>query len=137
MGLIASLPQIDQHPSSVFVMHEKSEKFIPMHAHKKGQLSYVEGGIAYITVGSQVYVIPARHFFWVPKGLKHTLRIGHSGTILHSLYYYSHDDNKHPFYTTLGIYPAPEMLIQMLKYTERWDGRHVSRKDKNFEFLIA
>jgi transcriptional regulator GlxA family with amidase domain len=28
-------------------------------------------------------------------------------------------------------------LIQMISYTERWDGRHVSRKDENFEFLVA
>ena len=63
MGLIASLPDIDKNEFSVFVMHEKSEKLIPLHTHKKGQLSYVEGGIAYIRIDYKTYVVPARHFF--------------------------------------------------------------------------
>lgn len=137
MGLIASLPEIDTEKESVFVMHEKSEKLIPLHAHTKGQLSYVEGGIAYITIDYRTYVIPARHFFWVPQGLRHILRIGYSATVLRSLYFYAHDDTTDPFYSRLGIYPASELLIQMINYTEKWDGRHVNSKDKNFEFLIA
>lgn len=137
MGLIASLPEIDKQKHSVFVMHEKSEKLIPLHRHTKGQLSYVEGGIAYITVSNHTYVIPARHYFWVPQGMEHILRIAYSATVLRSLYFYSHDDTTNPFYSRLGIYPASELLIQMINYTERWDGRHVTYKEKNFEFLVA
>ena len=90
MGLIASLPDIDKQPQSVFVMHEKSEKLIPLHTHKKGQLSYVEGGIAYITTHNKTYIVPARHYFWIPKSMPHILRIGHSATVLRSLYFYKH-----------------------------------------------
>ncbi|WP_343606190.1 AraC family transcriptional regulator [Fluviicola sp.] len=137
MGLIASLPEIDVDRNSVFVMHEKSEKLIPLHTHTKGQLSYVEGGIAYITVDYKTYVVPARHYFWIPQGLPHILRIGYSATVLRSLYFYSHDDANHPFYNTLGIYPASELLIQMINHTEIWDGKNVGPETKNFEFLVA
>lgn len=137
MGLIAALPEIDKHPDSVFVMHEKSEKLIPIHTHTKGQLSYVEGGIAYITINHRTYVVPARHYFWIPQGIEHILRIGYSATVLRSLYFYAHDDDSDPFYGKLGIYPASELLIQMINFTERWDGGHVSHLDANFEFLIA
>ncbi|RFM25794.1 helix-turn-helix domain-containing protein [Deminuibacter soli] len=137
MGLIASLPEINQRPASVFVMHEKSEKLIPLHTHNKGQLSYVEGGIAYITIAHKTYVVPARHYFWIPKHLEHVLRIASSATVLRSLYFYGHDDDRHPFYAKLGIYPASELLIQMINHTEKWDGRHVEAKDANFEFLVA
>ncbi|WP_291912372.1 AraC family transcriptional regulator [Chitinophaga sp. CB10] len=137
MGLIASLPEINKQRNAVFVMHEKSEKLIPLHTHNKGQLSYVEGGIAYITIGNRTYVVPARHYFWVPQGMPHILRIGHSATVLRSLYFYSHDDDSNPFYSQLGIYPASELLIQMINYSERWDGRHVTSHDDNFEFLVA
>jgi AraC-like DNA-binding protein len=137
MGLIASLPEIEKQKESVFVMHEKSEKLIPLHKHSKGQLSYVEGGIAYITCDQRTYVVPAKHYFWIPRGMDHILRIGYSATVLRSLYFYAHDDATNPFYSKLGIYPASELLIQMINYTERWDGRHVSRKDENFEFLVA
>ncbi|OPB94538.1 AraC family transcriptional regulator [Elizabethkingia ursingii] len=137
MGLIQALPDIDKHSKSVFVMHEKSEKLIPFHRHTKGQLSYVEGGIAYITTNNKTYVVPAKHFFWIPQGMEHLLRIGHSATVLRSLYFYAYDDHTDPFYTKLGIYPASELLIQMIKYTEIWDENHVKTKDHNFEFLIS
>lgn len=137
MGLIAALPEIDKQKNSVFVMHEKSEKLIPLHKHTKGQLSYVEGGIAYITIDYRTYVVPARHYFWIPQGMEHILRIGYSATVLRSLYFYAQEDGVNPFYGKLGIYPASELLIQMINYTERWDGRHVSSKDGNFEFLVA
>jgi AraC-like DNA-binding protein len=137
MGLIASLPEINKQKDSVFVMHEKSEKLIPLHKHAKGQLSYVEGGLAYITTQNKTYVVPARHYFWIPQGMVHELEVSSSGTVLQSLYFYSTDDHSQDFYGNLGIYPASELLIQMIKYTERWDGRHVSGKDSNFEFLVA
>lgn len=137
MGLIAALPEIDKQPGAVFVMHEKSEKLIPLHTHKKGQLSYVEGGIAYILINSRSYVVPARHFFWVPKGVPHILRVSNAATVLRSLYFYSGDDDIDPFYSKLGIYPASELLIQMINYTERWDGHHVGQRQENFEFLVA
>ncbi|MGZ3849263.1 MAG: helix-turn-helix domain-containing protein [Flavisolibacter sp.] len=137
MGLIAALPEIDKQPGSVFVMHEKSEKLIPLHSHKKGQLSYVEGGIANIIIHSRNYVVPARHFFWVPKGIPHVLRVSSKATVLRSLYFYSFDDESHAFYSRLGIYPASELLIQMINYTERWDGHHINKRQENFEFLVA
>ncbi|RFS21059.1 AraC family transcriptional regulator [Chitinophaga silvatica] len=137
MGLIASLPEINKQRNAVFVMHEKSEKLIPLHTHNKGQLSYVEGGIAYITIDYKTYVVPARHYFWIPQGMPHILRIGNSATVLRSLYFYAHDDESNPFYKKLGIYPASELLIQMINYSERWDGKHVTPKDDNFEFLVA
>lgn len=137
LGLIASLPEIDKVKDSVFVMHEKSEKLIPLHTHAKGQLSYVQGGIAYIIIENKTYVVPARHFFWIPKGLPHILRVGYSATVLQSLYFYGSDDKTNTFYEKLGIYPASDLLTQMINYTEKWDGRHVTSKDENFEFLIA
>lgn len=137
MGLIASLPEIDKKPNSVFVMHEKSEKLIPLHKHTKGQLSYVEGGLAYVIIGAKTFVIPPRHYFWIPQGMTHILRVGFSATVLRSLYFYANDDDRDPFYSKLGIFPANELLIQMIAYTEQWDGRHVDKNDDNFEFLIA
>ena len=137
MGLIALLPAIDEHDGSAFVMHERSEKLIPLHTHRKGQLGYVEGGIAYITIHDKTYVVPARHYFWIPCGIPHILRIGHSGTVLRSIYFYTNDDYMDPFYGKLGIYPAPELLIQMINHTERWDEKHVMETDYYFDFLVS
>ncbi|MCA0429645.1 MAG: AraC family transcriptional regulator [Bacteroidetes bacterium] len=137
MGLIASLPEIDKKPKSVFVMHEKSEKLIPLHKHTKGQLSFVEGGVAYVTIDFKTYVVPAHHYFWIPKGVPHILRVGYSATVLRSLFFYTYDDDSDLFYKKLGIYPASELLIQMINYSENWDGQHIDSKNNNFEFLVA
>ncbi|MDM1296813.1 helix-turn-helix transcriptional regulator [Sphingobacterium sp. N143] len=137
MGLIALLPEIDKLEESAFVMHEKSEKLIPLHTHKKGQLGYVEGGIAYITIHDKTYVVPTRHYFWIPAQMPHILRIGHSGTVLRSIYFYTEDDDVNAFYRKLGIYPATELLIQMINHTERWDEKHVVRSDYYFDFLVS
>ncbi|CAL1517138.1 helix-turn-helix domain-containing protein [Chitinophaga sp. MM2321] len=136
MSLIASLPEIDKRPDSVYVMHEKSEKHIPFHKHKKGQLSYVEGGVAYIHIKDKTYVIPARHYFWVPTGLEHILKVGYSATVMRSLFFYTHDDSKDPFYAQLGIYPINDLLLQMIQYTQDWDG-HISGKEDRYLFLAA
>ena len=137
MGLTASLPEIDKQPGSVFVMHEKSEKLIPLHKHTKGQLSYVEGGLAYVVVNSKTFVVPPRHYFWIPKGMPHILKVGYSATVLRSLYFFTKGDEDHSFYSNLGIYPASELLIQMIGYTEQWDGRHINKDEDNFDFLVA
>lgn len=134
MGLIASLPEINNQPSAVYVMHERSEKFIPFHTHTKGQLSYVEGGLAYLQVSDKRYVIPANHYFWIPAGVMHVLKVGHSGTILRSLFFYTDGDEKSSFFSAVGIYPINGLLMEMIKYTELWDG-HVSPKDDRFMFL--
>ena len=134
MSLIASLPNIDKIADSVFVMHERSEKFIPYHSHEKGQLSYVEGGLAYLQLNDKNYVIPARHYFWVPSGLEHILKIGHSGTILRSIFFYTYDDNKNLFFSEVGIYPINALLLQMIKYTELWDGA-IKSDDSRYQFL--
>jgi len=134
MSLIASLPEIDKSPRAVYVMHERSEKHIPIHQHNKGQLSYVEGGLAYVHIKNKTLVIPARHYFWIPQGVEHILRVGNSATVLRSLFFYAFDDDKDPFYATIGIYPINDLLLQMLKYTEKWEGP-VKTGDQRYQFL--
>lgn len=137
MRIIDSLEFIDSNEDGVFITHEKSTKRYPLHQHQKGQLTYVEGGITYVTVDSVTYVVPAKYFFWIPKGVPHILRLSHSATVLHSLYYYTHDDDKDPFYTKLGIYGASDLLIEMIGYTASWHDQMVDHNTPNFVFLQA
>lgn len=134
MSLIASLPEIDRSLTSVFVKHERFEKLIPHHSHHKGQLSYVEGGLAYLQVNEKKYVIPSKHYFWIPKDIAHTLKVGHSGVVLRSLFFYTTDDTSHTFYSEVGIYPINDLLLEMIKYSESWHG-HIYPEQKEFTFL--
>jgi AraC-like DNA-binding protein len=134
MSLIASLQEIELHEDSIFVMHEKCEKYIPFHKHSKNQLTYVEGGLGYIRFREKLFVIPARHYFWIPVGVEHTVTIGHSATKCRTLFFHSNGDYQNEFYTKVGIYPITDLLYQMIRYTEQWNA-HILPDDERFVFL--
>lgn len=136
MGLIASLPSIDKWAQSAYVLHEKFERDIPVHQHKKGQLSYVEGGIAYVHIKDKIFVVPARHYFWIPCGVQHVLKVSHSATVLRSIFFYAYDDGRDPFYSKVGIYPINDLLLQMIKYTDKWEGP-IGPEDRRYQFLTT
>jgi AraC-like DNA-binding protein len=130
------LLQIDKQPRSVYVLHEKSERRFPVHKHAKGQLTYVEGGIAYVHIKDNTYVIPARHYIWIPKDLEHFLQVRYSMTAIRTLYFYTYDDKYNAFYNRMGIYPVTNLLLEMLLYTGQWSG-HILPSNKDYAFLSA
>lgn len=130
------LKELDQQPESVYVLHEKVERELPFHQHKKGQLTYTEGGIAYLYTKDKTYFIPARHYIWVPKGLVHFLRLRHPATVIRNLYFYAEDDNRDTFYSKLGIYPVNNLLLEMIAYSERWNG-DICPDHSAYQFLAA
>lgn len=122
-------------PASVYVMHERTEIRFTSHQHEKGQLIYIEGGVAYIHMTDRTLIIPGRHYVWIPKGVLHYVRM-HKSVVTRNLYFYADDDASHPFYSQLGIYPINALLFQMLAYSEKWNG-DVAPTDKAFHFLSA
>jgi len=131
------LSAIEKSPDGIFVLHEKVERKLPSHSHTKGQLTYVQGGIAYIHIQNVSYIIPARHYVWVPAGLEHFLEVRHLATVTRNIYYYSKEDHKDPFYTKLGIYPVNNLLLEMIIYTERWIGDIQPENTAPFQFLSS
>jgi AraC-like DNA-binding protein len=125
---------MEQPAASTFVIHEKSEKHIPLHQHSKGQLSYVDGGMAYIRLADELLVIPSRHYFWIPAGVPHSLRIRENGTHLRSILFATENGNRHKFYNSVGILPINDLLIEMMRFTEQWRG-HILPDDERFVFL--
>ena len=126
---------IDRFPESVYVINWKTERNFPEHTHRKGQLIYIEGGIAYIHLTDKTLVIPARHYVWIPAGMSHFVEM-HKSAITRTLYFYGHDDSIHSFYTKGGIYPINNLLLEMLIYSERWNG-DVMPGEKDFSFLAG
>jgi AraC-like DNA-binding protein len=128
------LNAIDRVPESVYVMYEMNEFRLPQHSHQKGQLIYIEGGVAYIHLVDKTLIIPARHYVWIPRELKHFVEI-HKSVIIISIYFYAEADD-HPFFLKGGIYPINTLLMQMLSYSIRWAG-DVLPSDKAFPFLAG
>src|ERR1700710_2737168 len=91
------LIEIDKYDDSVYVLHEKTERRFPAHRHTKGQLTYVEGGIAYIHVKDKTYVIPGRHYVWIPKGVEHFLQVRNTATAVRTLYFFTANDHTNTF----------------------------------------
>jgi AraC-like DNA-binding protein len=125
---------LDKKPGSIFVVHDKVERRFPVHKHNKGQLTYVDGGIAYVHIEGKILVIPARHYLWLPPRLLHFLTVRSSATAIRNLYFSIEDQN--PFYKRMGIYPVDSLLHEMLLFTERvnWE---VDKNDNHYIFLKA
>jgi len=123
MSLTASLQELEFIQDSIYVMHERCENNGPVHAHSKGQLSYIEGGLGYIRLREKLFVIPARHYIWIPAGVEHTITFSSTATICHSLFFHTNEDSKDGFYAKVGIYPVNELLYQMIRFTDEWDAQ--------------
>lgn len=126
MKLLSILEKIDASPKDVFVVHERFERNYEMHSHTKDQLSYVEGGIAYVTIENEYLIVPAMHFLWIPANTPHCLKVSHNATQLHSFYFKSSDRD---FYKNLNIYPANKLIAELIKFSERWTNQFVSFSD--------
>jgi AraC-like DNA-binding protein len=136
MEISEQLLNIDQHPGSNYVLHDKMEHRFPFHHHQKGQLTYVEGGVAYLNTMDKAYFLPARHYIWIPPGLEHFLQQKKNSSIVRNLYFAMPPHDIHPFYDKMGIYPANNLLLEMIKFTEKWNGEIVADTFEN-EFLTT
>lgn len=130
------LDLVDQEPQNIYVLHEKVERRLTEHSHGKGQLTYVQGGIAYITVKNVSYIIPARHYVWLPAGMSHFLQVRNQGTITRSIYYHIDQQEDNLFFQELGIYPVNNLLYEMILYSERWKGT-ITRGETAHQFLSS
>lgn len=130
------LKEIDEDPKAVYVLHEKAERRFPIHHHQKGQLTYVEGGIAYVHVKDKTFVIPAHHYIWIPQQLDHFIQARYGATAIRTLYFYCYDDKADPFYSKMGIYPVSNLLKEMILFTEQWNGQ-IDKGNRAFNFLAA
>ncbi len=122
MKLFDILEQIDTSPKDVFIIHERFERDYDLHSHHKDQLSFVEGGTAYVTIENEYLVVPAMHFLWIPASTPHRLKVSHHATQLHSFYFKKSGSD---FYQNLRIFPANKLIIELIKFSERWNNEFV------------
>jgi AraC-like DNA-binding protein len=128
--------EIDEIATSIYLMKEQLEHKLPAHKHQKSQLSVIEGGVAYLRIDDRQYYIPTRHFVWIPKDLLHHIKFNSGTLIIRNIYFMDEDDNKHPFYGRLGIYPVTNLLNEMIELSVNWEG-NISPGSWEHEFLSA
>ncbi|MBL3655862.1 helix-turn-helix domain-containing protein [Fulvivirga sediminis] len=130
------LEKVDNDIHAYFVHHDRAEEKLPMHQHTKHQLSYVEGGVAFLNTLEKSYFLPARHFLWIPAGVKHNVTSRTSVKMVHNVYIpTSLFPAEHVLSQNGGIYPVTNLLMEMIYYTEQWNGEIAKQDREQFEFL--
>lgn len=123
--------EVDTDKNSIYCHHDlMGELLIPTHKHEKAQLLYTEGGIVYVTTETKTYFLPARHFMWIPDNIAHSIHPSSENVMMRNLYF-PVDKNEHSFYDSEGIYPVNDLLLQMMLFTNRWNG-NLKKGSRNF-----
>ncbi|SDD28715.1 helix-turn-helix domain-containing protein [Pedobacter soli] len=125
---------IDEKPETMYVWHSRFEDRFQDHAHLKGQLTYVEGGIIFLYTKEKSYFLPARHYVWIPAGVEHHLQHRYQAAVVRNIYFDTTTDHENPFYNQIGIYPVNNLLLEMFLFSERWNG-NITPNTKEYDFL--
>jgi AraC-like DNA-binding protein len=116
------ISEVDKISTSIYCYHDMmGELLIPSHSHKKAQLLYTEGGIVYVVANKKRYFLPARHFMWIPSDVEHSIHPSSEKVIMRNLYF-PKDKDEDEFYNKLAIYPITDLLLELLFFTNRWNG---------------
>lgn len=130
------IKEVDADEKSIYCHHDlMGEHLIPTHQHLKAQLLYTEGGIIHVTTETCTYFLPARHIMWIPAGVSHSIHTSSEEAIMRNLYFPT-ALNEHEFYASEGIYPANDLLLQMMLFTNRWNG-HLKKGSRNYTIANA
>ncbi|MGJ1194560.1 helix-turn-helix domain-containing protein [Sphingobacterium siyangense] len=89
-----------------------------LHSHNKGQLIYVERGFQYLTVNGKIYLLPKNHVAWIPPNCLHKTNWGSQKIRLMVLFFELQDISS--FYNKVGVFLAPPVLKEMIKYAGKW-----------------
>jgi len=130
------IKKVDADKKSIYCHHDlMGELFVPTHKHDKAQLLYAEGDVVFVTTETKTYFLPARHFIWIPSGIEHSIQPKSENVMMRNLYF-PVEANEELFYQTEGIYPVNNLLLQMMLFTNRWNG-DLERGTANFVIASA
>ncbi len=132
------LEDVDRYPDEFYVIHSGIEKSFPIHSHRKHQIYYLEGGIAFFNTPTASYFVPAQHFLWIPAGMEHYITFRTTVKMVHNIYIPSSlPINNDELWQKAGIYPVSNLLYEMIYFTLEWDGG-INVKDENrYQFLLT
>ena len=130
------IKKVDADKKSIYCHHDLTgELLIPTHKHNKAQLLYAEGDVVFVTTETKTYFLPARHFIWIPSGIEHSIQPKSESVMMRNLYFPVEKDEDE-FYQNEGIYPVNNLLLQMMLFTNQWNG-DLKKKSPNFTIAKA
>ncbi|UFH35248.1 AraC family transcriptional regulator [Flavobacterium acetivorans] len=129
------LEKVNQYPKTTYIFHTKIEERLLMHNHNKHQLTYVEGGAVYLKTKDNSYFLPARHFVWIPAGMEHLIELKTSISMIRNIYIPPSILNNDDFFSKMGIYPAPNLILEMILFTENWSGNIFEKEKTKYLYI--
>lgn len=131
------LTEVDKNAQSVYCYHNlMGETYIEPHTHEKDQFIYTEGGVVYVKTDSCTYYLPARHYMWIPAGVKHAIYPSSTEVIMRNLYF-PIGTNTGSFYKREGIYPANNLVMELLLFTKKWKGDIIKSQEQQYAIVNA
>jgi len=128
------IKKVDADKKSIYCHHDiMGELLVPTHKHDKAQMLYAEGDVVFVTTETKSYFLPARHFIWIPSGVEHSIHPKSENVMMRNLYFPVEKDEDE-FYKSEGIYPVNNLLLQMMMFTNQWNG---DLKKGSPSFVIA
>lgn len=116
------MTDVDAFDDSIYCLHSlMGSNQIEEHLHKKGQFLYTEGGVVFLKTSEKSYFLPARHYIWIPAGIKHSIHPSSSHVVMRNLYFPKYETDSE-FYDKINIYPVNDLLIELIMFTNRWTG---------------
>jgi AraC-like DNA-binding protein len=132
---LSFLEKIDQFPKSTYIYHSNMEVRLAMHSHTKHQLTYIEGGVAYLQTKENSYFLPARHFVWIPAGLDHFIELRTSITMMRNIYIPPPALAPNIFHSKMGIYPVSNLILEMISFTEHWSENITKKESEKYLYM--
>src|SRR5690606_4293453 len=131
------MTEVDTFEDSIYCHHAlMGENFISEHSHTKGQFLYAERGIVFLKTSEKSYVLPARHYMWIPGGIKHSIYPSSPEVVMRNLYFpaFATDGD---FFNEVSIYPVNDFLIEFIMFTNRWTGNIFPTEEPKFSIAKA
>lgn len=132
---LSFLEKIDQFSKSTYIYHSNMEVRLAMHSHTKHQLTYIEGGVAYLQTKENSYFLPARHFVWIPAGLDHFIELRTSITMMRNIYIPPAALAPNIFHSKMGIYPVSNLILEMISFTEHWSENITKKESEKYLYM--
>ncbi|NGM62297.1 AraC family transcriptional regulator [Sphingobacterium sp. SGG-5] len=131
------MTEVDAYPDSIYCHHAlMGDGYIVEHAHVKGQFLYTEGGVVYLKTSSKSYFLPARHYIWIPSGVRHSIHPSSPHVIMRNLYFPRFETDT-DFFDKVNIYPVNNLLIELIMFTNRWNGNIFPSEEPNYTIAKA
>lgn len=131
------MTEVDSFEDSIYCHHAMmGEPQITEHTHNKGQFLYTEGGMVFLKTAQKSFYLPARHYIWIPAGTTHSIHPSSPEVVMRNLYFPKFDTDT-AFFDKINIYPVNDLLIELIMFSNRWEGNIFATEEPKYTIAKA